>query len=66
MKPLQENIAKAIVNIFETGRPRGTYDAVTVAPNDPGHLSYGRSQATLAGGNLFVLISKYCSEVMSV
>jgi hypothetical protein len=22
MKPLQENIAKAIVNIFETGRPR--------------------------------------------
>jgi chitosanase len=60
--PLTEKIAKAIVNIFETGRLLGNYGRVTVAAGDPGHLSYGRSQATLASGNLFVLINRYCSS----
>jgi chitosanase len=58
---LQEKIAKAIVNIFETGRLRGDYGSVVVAPGDTGHLTYGRSQTTLASGNLFVLINTYCS-----
>jgi len=59
--PLQENIAKAIVNIFETGRLLGNYASVVVAPHDRGHLTYGRSQTTLASGNLYVLISSYCA-----
>jgi len=61
MDALQEKIAKGIVNIFETGHLAGNYARVTVAANDPGHLSYGRSQATLANGNLYVLVSAYCA-----
>ena len=61
MEALQERIAKAIVNIFETGRLRGDYGSVVVAPGDRGHLTYGRSQTTLASGNLFVLINTYCA-----
>lgn len=61
MEPLQEKIAKAIVNIFETGRLRGDYGSVVVAANDSGHLTYGRSQTTLASGNLYILISRYCA-----
>jgi len=59
---LQRNTAKAIVNIFETGRPGGDYGAVTLLKNDPGHLTYGRSQTTLASGNLFLLIKAYCER----
>ena len=57
----QQQAAKAIVNIFETGRLKGDYGRVTVAADDPGHLSYGRSQTTLASGNLFLLIHQYCT-----
>ena len=56
---LQKRTAQAIVNIFETGRPRGDYGNVTVVRNDAGHLTYGRSQTTLASGNLFLLIQAY-------
>jgi chitosanase len=56
---LQKRTAQAIVNIFETGRLRGDYGNVTVARNDAGHLTYGRSQTTLASGNLFLLIKAY-------
>jgi chitosanase len=62
MDPIQRSTAKAIVNIFETGRVRGNYGAVTLIPGDPGHLTYGRSQTTLASGNLFLLIRGYCSR----
>lgn len=61
MEQLQEEIAKGIVNIFETGRLLGDYASVVVAPGDRGHLTYGRSQTTLASGNLYVLVSSYCS-----
>ena len=61
MEPLQEKIAKAIVNIFETGHLLGNYASVVNAPNDPGHLTYGRSQASLASGSLSILIEKYCA-----
>lgn len=57
---IQKRTAQAIVNIFETGRARGEYGSVTVLRNDPGHLTYGRSQTTLASGNLFLLITAYC------
>jgi chitosanase len=57
---LQKRTAQAIVNIFETGQVRGDYAKVTLIPGDPGHLTYGRSQTTLASGNLHLLIKDYC------
>jgi chitosanase len=59
---LQTLTAKAIVNIFETGRVSGDYGAVTVLKGDTGHLTYGRSQTTLGSGNLFLLIKAYCDR----
>lgn len=56
---LQKQTAQAIVNIFETGHPQGEYGQVTLLPNDPGHLTYGRSQTTLGSGNLYLLIKDY-------
>lgn len=57
---LQKRTAQAIVNIFETGRVQGDYGKVTLLPGDAGHLTYGRSQTTLASGNLSLLVKNYC------
>jgi chitosanase len=62
MNDIQMKTAKAIVNVFETGRVHGNYGAVTLLKGDPGHLTYGRSQTTLASGNLFLLIRAYCGR----
>ena len=62
MTGLQEATCLAIVNIFETGSPEGHYGAVTVVAGDAGNLTYGRSQASLASGNLYRLIALYCAE----
>jgi chitosanase len=43
---LQTRAAQAIVNVFETGTPRGDYGRVTLLAGDTGHLTYGRSQTT--------------------
>jgi chitosanase len=59
---LQKKAAQAIVNIFETGRVQGEYGQVTLLPGDSGHLTYGRSQTTLASGNLYLLIKAYCDS----
>lgn len=59
---LQKLTAQAIVNIFETGKVQGDYGKVTLLRDDPGHLTYGRSQTTLASGNLYLLIKDYCSQ----
>jgi len=59
---VQKQTAKAIVNIFETGRVAGDYGAVTVLKGDTGHLTYGRSQTTLGSGNLFLLVKAYCER----
>ena len=59
---LQKRSVHAIVNVFETGRPLGDYGKVTLLAGDSGHLTYGRSQTTLASGNLFLLIQAYCQE----
>ncbi|MCI0508166.1 MAG: hypothetical protein L0Z73_18980 [Gammaproteobacteria bacterium] len=59
---LQKLTAQAIVNIFETGKVRGDYGKVTLLRGDPGHLTYGRSQTTLASGNLYLLIKDYCGQ----
>ncbi|MEW5820726.1 MAG: peptidoglycan-binding protein [Cyanobacteriota bacterium] len=57
---LQKKTIRGIVNIFETGKVLGDYSKVTLLPGDPGHLTYGRSQTTLASGNLYFLIKSYC------
>jgi len=59
---LQKRAAQAIVNIFETGRALGDYQRVTLLANDPGHLTYGRAQTTLASGNLHLLVKNYCAQ----
>jgi chitosanase len=56
----QKRTAEAIVNVFETGRVAGDYGRVTVTPGDAGHLTYGRTQTTLASGGLALLVSDYC------
>jgi chitosanase len=56
----QKKAAQAVINIFETGHAQGEYGQVTLLPNDPGHLTYGRSQTTLSSGNLYLLIKAYC------
>lgn len=56
---LQKGAVQAIVNIFETGVPLGDYASVTLLEGDTGHLTYGRSQTTLASGNLYLLIKDY-------
>ncbi len=62
---LQKLTAQAIVNIFETGRISGVYGQITLIPGDPGHLTYGRSQTTLASGNLYLLVKDYCDAAGS-
>jgi chitosanase len=60
LSTLQKLAAQAIVNVFETGRLLGEYGQVTLLAGDTGHLTYGRSQTTLASGNLHLLIKAYC------
>jgi len=57
---LHKRTIQAIVNVFETGKPAGDYANVTLIPGDAGHLTYGRSQAALASGNLWRLVENYC------
>lgn len=58
----QKRTAEAIVNIFETGAVLGMYGQVTLIEGDSGHLTFGRSQTTLATGNLGRLIGAYCDN----
>jgi chitosanase len=58
---LQKRTCQAIINIFETSRALGDYASTVFHPQDPGQLTYGRSQTTLASGNLFLLIKSYCA-----
>jgi chitosanase len=62
MSELQQETARAIVNVFETGRVRGDYSGIAVIKADTGHLSYGRSQAALGSGALFELLDGYCRQ----
>jgi chitosanase len=62
LSDLQKRAAQAIVNVFETGSPRGDYGKVTLIAGDSGQLTYGRSQTTLASGNLHLLLKRYCVE----
>lgn len=57
----QKKTAESIVNVFETGRALGDYGQVTLIRGDTGHLTFGRSQATLGSGSLGRLLERYCS-----
>ena len=48
-----------IENVLETGSKEPDYSQANYLPDDPGHLTYGRGQTTLASGNLFLLIRAY-------
>jgi len=58
----QAAVAKAIVNLFETGEVLGQYGKVTLIAGDTGHLTFGRSQTTLGSGNLAKLLQQYCAN----
>lgn len=58
----QARTAKAIVNLFETGHVLGDYGQVTVLQDDPGRLTYGRSQTTLTSGKLEELLRQYAGN----
>lgn len=62
MNELQQTTARAIVNVFETGRILGNYAGLAVMKGDSGHLSYGRSQAALGSGVLYELLDTYCQR----
>lgn len=62
LTPTQKQTAQSIVNLFETGVVLGDYGSVTVIPGDTGHLTFGRSQTTLASGNLLDLLQRYCTN----
>lgn len=62
MNEIQQSTARAIVNVFETGRVPGNYSALAVLKGDSGHLSYGRSQAALGSGTLYELLDSYCQK----
>ena len=62
MNAIQTATAVAIVNVFETGRVRGDYGGIAIMKGDTGHLSYGRSQASLGSGSLFDLLAEYCAQ----
>lgn len=62
MNELQQATARAIVNVFETGRVLGNYAGIAVIKGDKGHLSYGRNQAALGSGTLFKLLDSYCLQ----
>lgn len=56
---IQKQTAQAIINIFETGSVIGDYASVVYVIGDPGELTYGAKQTTLASGNLYLLIKDY-------
>lgn len=62
LTPTQKQTAQSIINQFETGAVLGDYGNVTVIPGDTGHLTFGRSQTTLASGNLLDLLQRYCTN----
>ena len=62
LAPIQVRTIQGIVNLFETGSILGDYGQVTVIGGDSGHLTFGRSQATLGSGGLYLLMNQYCAS----
>jgi len=66
MNAQQTTTVEAIVNVFETGSVQSGYGRMAILKGDKGHLSYGRSQASLGSGNLFALLDDYCGQTTSM
>jgi chitosanase len=62
LTPVQVRTIHGIVNLFETGSILGDYGQVTLIAGDSGHLTFGRSQATLGSGGLSLLLNRYCAS----
>jgi chitosanase len=60
MKQTDIEKAMAIVNVFETGKPRGNYATLAVL-NDGAGISYGIKQFTHRSGSLLQVVEKYLS-----
>lgn len=61
----QTRLIERVVNVFETGKPEGKYNAVTVAADGPHgirQISYGRCQVT-EYGSLRDLVKTYLDKV---
>lgn len=54
----KKSVIQSILSVFETGRPEGDYGAVVILPDGAG-ISYGKHQATDAGGNLDAILLRY-------
>jgi len=61
-----KRVIQRIINAFETSKAEGDYGMVTLLPNDPGGLTYGRSQTTLNSGNLELLLDSYLDKRLAV
>jgi chitosanase len=61
MKQEDINKAKAIISIFETGKPSGNYAALAVL-NDGAGISYGIKQFTHRSGSLLQVVEKYLAS----
>lgn len=60
----EKALIQAVVNVFETGRPEGRYDAIAVMKdgrNGTRQISYGRCQVT-EQGRLAELLRLYCEQ----
>jgi chitosanase len=56
---VQSLTCRAIVRVFETGRPNGGYASIGRIKGDTGGLSYGICQVTRASGALCDLVQRY-------
>lgn len=63
LTPAQKRIVQQIVNVFETGQPKGNYGALEIfndGPHGIAQLTYGRSQTT-EYGKLGALVTRYAA-----
>jgi chitosanase len=64
LTPAQQTTILKVINVFETGKPEGRYDAVVVMKDGRNHsrqITYGRSQTT-EQGNLKSLLLLYAER----
>lgn len=54
----QKATIQSILSVFETGKPEGDYGAAVILADGAG-ISYGKHQATDAGGNLDRIVLRY-------
>jgi chitosanase len=58
ISPDTKRVIQSILSVFETGKPEGAYDAVTVLSDGAG-ISYGKHQATDKSDTLDAIVYRY-------